>query len=85
VGDGDLALQQLSVVVVEFVCMAKHKTEALNDEGFTIALRSQLGAYCARGADQNHEWVRVPPTPLHEITIGLMEDRPPEPRRLRIA
>jgi len=45
----------------------------------TLLLRGQLAAYCARGADQNHEWIRVPPTPANEITTGIMEERPPEP------
>ena len=78
VGDGDLALRNRAVVLVDFVCMAKHKADTVNAGG-TTAVRSQLNAYCARGADKNHEWIRVPPTPLHEITTGLMEERPPEP------
>jgi hypothetical protein len=79
VGDGDLALRDGSTELVEFVCTAKHKADPMNAAGYSLAIRSQLRAYCARGADQNHEWARVPPTPLDEITTGKMEDRPPEP------
>lgn len=79
VGDRDAALRIGSTALVEFVCMAKHKADRLNADGYTLALRSQLAAYCARGAEQNHEWIRVPPTPLDEITVGKIEDRPPEP------
>jgi len=78
VGDGDAALPNRVVVLVDFVCMAKHKADAVNGDG-TISVRNLLNAFCARGADKNHEWIRVPPTPLHEITTGLMEERPPEP------
>ncbi len=77
--DGELLLQVGSAALVEFVCVAKHKVDPMNADGYTLTIRSQLSAYCARGADQNHEWVRVPPTPLDAITIGKMEDRPPEP------
>lgn len=71
---------------VEFVCIAKHESDWTNADGYSVTIRSHLQAYCARGADLNHDWVRVPPTPLDEITIGRMEDRPPEPctRRDRI-
>jgi hypothetical protein len=51
----------------------------MNADGYTLALHSQLRAYCARGAAQNHEWVRVPATPVDQITTGVMEERPPEP------
>ena len=61
--------------------MAKHKADAVNADGYSVALRGQLNAYCARGADMNHEWIRVPCTPIDEITTGLMEERPPEPAR----
>ena len=71
-------LRESSAAVVELVCLAKHKADAVNADGYTLAIARQLVAYCARGADQNHEWVRVPPTPLHEITTGKTEDRPPE-------
>jgi hypothetical protein len=79
VGDGDLALRN-STVLVDFVCMAKHKTDAVDPDG-TIMVRSELNAFCARGGDKNHEWIRVPSTPIDEITTGLMEARPPEPAR----
>jgi len=79
VGDGDLALRN-SVVLVDFVCMAKHRTDAVDPDG-TIAVRGELNAFCGRGGDKNHEWIRVPATPLDEITTGLMEARPPEPAR----
>lgn len=78
-GNGDLALRDGSAALVEFVCMAKHTADPLNADGHTLAFRDQLRAYCARGAHQNHEWIRVPPTPLDEITTGIMEERPPEP------
>jgi hypothetical protein len=55
----------------------------MNADGYTLTVRKDLPAYCARGADLNHEWVRVPPTPLDAITIGMMEDRPPEPASAR--
>ena len=78
-GDGDLALREGSAALVEFVCIAKHKADPMSADGYTLAIRSQLRAYCARSADQNHEWIRVPPTLLDEITTGKMDDRPPEP------
>jgi len=86
-GGGDFAPGGGSAVLVEFVCMAKHQADPVNADGHTLALRSQLNAYCARGANENHEWIRVPPTPLGEITTGLMEERPPEPAypRRRVA
>ncbi|HET6734306.1 hypothetical protein [Mycobacterium sp.] len=82
-GGRDFALGDGSAVLVEFVCMAKHEADPVNADGHTLALRGQLNAYCARGADENHAWVRVPPTPLGEITTGVMEERPPEPARPR--
>jgi hypothetical protein len=87
VGDGDSATGDKAAVLVEFVCLAKHKADSVNADGYTVTTRGQMMGYCARGAAQNHEWVRVPPTPLDEITIGMMEDRPPEPvyRRDRMA
>jgi hypothetical protein len=87
VGDGELARRDRSAALVEFVCLAKHKVDSLNADGYTVTTRGEMTGYCARGADQNHEWIRVPPTPLNEITIGNMEDRPPEPvyRRDRMA
>ncbi len=78
VGDGELALRDRSAQLVEFVCMAKHAADVFGGSR-TLLLRGQLAAYCARGADQNHEWIRVPPTPANEITTGIMEERPPEP------
>jgi hypothetical protein len=77
-GDGELALQDGSAELVEFVCMAKHAADPSRGH-YTLAQRTQLTAYCPRGAEQNHEWVRVPPTPVNEITTGIMEERPPEP------
>jgi hypothetical protein len=82
-GNKDLALGDGPAALVEFVCMAKHKADPVNTDGHTLALFSQLKGYCARGASENHEWVRVPPTPLGEITTGVMEERPPEPARPR--
>jgi len=81
-GDGELALRDGSAELVEFVCMAKHAADPSRGR-YTLALRGQLPAYCPRGADQNHEWVRVPPTPVNEITTGIMEERPPEPATRR--
>lgn len=77
-GDGDLALVGASAALVEFVCLAKHAEDSTNAEGYSLSIRSEVGAYCARGANHNHEWVRVPPTPFHEITTGNMDDRPPD-------
>lgn len=82
-GDGDLALRDRSIVLVEYVCMAKHTADPVDAGGYTLDLRNALGAYCARGAHQNHEWIRVPPTLVDDITTGIMEDRPPEPARPR--
>ena len=79
----DLALGNGSAALVEFVCMAKHNGDPVNASGHTLAHLSQLKGYCARGVAENHEWVRVPPTPLGEITTGLREERPPEPARPR--
>jgi len=79
VGDRHLATSDASAAPVEFVCIAKHRADPTNAAGYSLTLRNQMRAYCARGADENHEWVRVPPTPLDQITIGRMEDRPPDP------
>jgi len=81
-GDGGLRLGDGSAELVEFVCMAKHVADPSRG-GYTLAQRSQLMAYCPRGAEQNHEWVRVPPTPVNDITTGIMEERPPEPATSR--
>ena len=70
-----------SAALVELVCLAKHRADSTNADGYTVERRGELMGYCARGGDRNHEWVRVPPTPLDDITIGKMEDRPPEPIR----
>ena len=84
-GDGDVTRDD-PAMLVEFVCLAKHRDDPTNADGYTLEKRAQLVAYCARGADRNHEWIRVPATPLGDITIGRMEDRPPEPiHRSRIA
>lgn len=82
-GNKDVVLGDGPAALVEFVCMAKHNADSVNADGHTLALLSQLKGYCARGASVNHEWVRVPPTPLGEITTGVMEERPPEPARPR--
>jgi hypothetical protein len=79
VGDGEFAKRDRAAALVEFVCLAKHKTDSLNAHGYSVTTRGEMTGYCARGADQNHEWIRVPATPLDEITIGNMEDRPPDP------
>jgi hypothetical protein len=81
VSDGDLMGRNGSTALVDYVCMAKHS--AVRVSGHTLATYCQLNAYCARGAAAEHEWVRVPTTPLGEITTGRMEDRPPEPARPR--
>ena len=83
VGDGEFAVRGGPEAIVEFVCLVKHKTDSTNPAGYSVVTHGQLSGYCARGADQNHEWIRVPPTPLDQITIGKMEDRPPEPVRRR--
>jgi hypothetical protein len=82
-GDASFALGDRSAALVDFVCMAKHDGEPVRANGHTLALCGELNAYCARGAAANHEWVRVPQTPLGEITTGIMEERPPEPARRR--
>lgn len=79
-GSGNFAPADGSAVLVEFVCMAKHG-EPVRGDGHTLAICGELTAYCSSGATENHEWVRVPPTPAGEITTGLMEERPPEPAR----
>ena len=79
--DGEL--QPGTCAEIEFVCLAKHRSDAIVGE-FSLETHRQLPAYCARGATANHEWIRVPPTPLESITIGKMEDRPPEPARPRL-
>ena len=82
-GNKDLALGNGPAALVELVCMAKHNADPVNADGHTLALLRELNGYCARGAAENHEWVRVPPTPLGEITTGIIEERPPEPARRR--
>ena len=81
--DRELMCGGASSALVDFVCMAKHGADTVMSDGHTLAAYCQLNAYCARGAVANHEWVRVPTTPLSEITTGLMEERPPEPARPR--
>jgi hypothetical protein len=83
VSDGDLRYGDGSTALVDFVCMAKHSVDLGIRDGHTLAAYRQLNAYCARGATENHEWVRVPTTPLGEITTGRMEERPPDPARPR--
>ena len=84
-GDGERALRDGSAELVEFVCMAKHVADPSRAR-YTLEQPHDLTAYCPRGADENHDWVRVPPTPVSEITTGNMEERPPEPatRRHRV-
>ena len=71
--------QERASTLIEFVCLAKHSRDTLNAQGFSVTSHRRLPAYCARGAEQNHEWTRVPPSRLCDLTIGLMEDRPPYP------
>ena len=66
-------------VLVEYVCLAKHRDDPVM-RAYTLTSHKTLFAYCAHGADQGHEWIRVPATPADRITIGKMEDRPPQPR-----
>jgi hypothetical protein len=80
--DGDLMWGDVANALVDFVCMAKHDADPIGDAP-ALALYCQLNAYCARGAEENHEWVRVPTTLLGEITTGRMEERPPDPARPR--
>lgn len=82
-GNKDLVLGDGPAALVEFVCMDKHNADPVNADGHTLAFLSHRTGYCASGAAENHEWVRVPPTPLGEITTGVMEERPPEPARPR--
>ena len=67
--------------LIEFVCLAKHRADGTNGAPYSIEINRGLFAYCARAAHANHEWVRVPATPVHAITIGEAEDRPPLPAR----
>ena len=82
-GDAQFALGEGSAALVDFVCMAKHGADSVKANSHTLAICGQLNAYCPRGAAENHEWVRVPSTPLTEITTGIMEERPPEPAHPR--
>ena len=67
--------------LIEYVCLAKHGADRLDAKGYAVAMHERRWAYCARGAEVHHEWTRVPPTPLDEVTTGKMEERPPAPRR----
>ena len=82
-GSREVRSREGSAVLVELVCIAGHASDGRNADGYSLTNRGHLRAYCARGADQNHDWIRVPATPFDEITIAKMEDRPPEPRAPR--
>ena len=62
---------------IDFVCLAKHRADPQSDGDYALAAHAGGIGYCARSAARNHEWVRVPMTPLGQITIGLKEERPP--------
>jgi hypothetical protein len=63
---------------VEFICLDKHADDPVTTDGFCVTAHRDLTSYCARGAERNHVWVRVPPTPLQSLTLENMEDRPPD-------
>ena len=65
--------------LVEYVCLAKHRNDPILAP-YTLTTHLNVPAYCARGSDRGHEWIRVPATRADLITIGNMEDRPPQPR-----
>ena len=77
VSEGECATE-----VIEYVCLARHRSEHLDEEGSAVVVHKTLGAFCARGGHLNHEWVRVPATRLDQVTTGNMEERPPAPRRV---
>ena len=73
---------ECATAVIQYVCLARHRSEQLDEHGFSVVEHKTLGAFCARGGHLNHEWVRVPATPLDRVTTGSMEERPPAPRRV---
>jgi hypothetical protein len=75
--------QEESNRLVEFVCLDAHPADLLNAKGDAVATYRGCWAYCARGAEANHDWVRVPATPLGQVTTGKIEERPPAPRLTR--
>jgi len=69
--------------LIELVCLAAHRVDPLDAKGYSVCRHHDHWAYCAQGADRNHDWVRVPATPLDRITTGTREERPPAPRTVR--
>jgi hypothetical protein len=64
--------------LVEFICLDKHVDDPVCVEGFCVTVHRDRTSYCARGAERNHVWVRVPATPLQNLTLDKMEERPPD-------
>ena len=52
---------------IDFMCRARHESDASYTEGPTITLNEGCWAYCGRGASQHHQWERVPATTVAEI------------------
>ena len=76
--------QEESDRLVEFVCLDPHRAEPLTAAHHSpLATHEKRWAYCAQAGAANHQWVRVPATPLDKVTTGKMEDRPPAPRITR--
>jgi hypothetical protein len=73
---------ECATTVIEYVCLARHRSEHLDEESFSVVVHKDRGAFCARGGHLSHEWVRVPATPLDQVTTASMEERPPAPRRV---
>ena len=69
---------------IDFRCRADHTPDPTHKGGPTITLNEGLWAYCARGADENHEWERVPTTTLADLQMAshhmnVTPEQQPEP------
>lgn len=49
--------------LIEFVCVAKHESRL----GPAITLEQRSWAYCAGGAGDGHQWVRIDPTAIEAL------------------
>lgn len=58
--------------LIEYVCIAKH--EGRGDPAITVEQRSW--AYCATGAGDAHEWLRIDGTPLETLRSRPGNGRP---------
>ena len=52
---------------IEFICIAKHEVRSAP----VITLEQRTWAYCATGAGDAHEWLRIDPT-----AIEILRSRP---------